>query len=337
MSKSSSPPLDDQFRSISPLVDHQEYCEATLLRFYADKIFNITFEADKRCYKFKLADQEYYFREESRSFTQVDPSSLDIENQPTITAYQFYEDLAEALDRADQKNNLRSAVVANDFSRVKELLEAEVSAFFESKEDVAAGTKFTDDPDIMHLLHFYKIIWITPLTNRQDIKKIDTEKFAEILLRHDHPQCISAIQKLQTYTIYDTEPNIIDSNRMAEIWMNEYSYSSPDVDSAARARIILSGEERSALEAIFADDTFCDSEKLEKYKLAPGFEWNIAKITSGIRNISDVVNREEFSKIVAKAALRDDSLDAARGDEPSGSFKAIASVSKFNTKGFSLC
>ena len=114
---------------------------------------------------------------------------------------------------------------------------------------------------------------------------------------------------------------------MAEIWINEYS-SSPDEDSAASARIILSDEERFALEAIFTDDTFYDSEKLEEYKLAPGFEWNIAKITSGIRNISDVANREEFSKIVAQAALRDRMQDS----EPSGSFKAKASASKFNTK-----
>ncbi len=337
MTRPPSPPLDHDFRSISPLIDHQQCCESILLRFYEDKIFNITFEADKRCYKFKLKDQEYYYREESRSFIPVDPESQDIENQPTITARQFYEDLAEALNKADQKNNLRLAVIANDFARVEELLENGVTAFFESKEDVAAGTKFTDDPAILHLLHFYKIIWITPLTNIQDVKKIDADKFAEVLLSQDYPQCISAIQKLQTYTIDDAEPNIVDSTRMAEIWMNDYSYSSPDEDSAASARIILSDEERSALEAIFTDDTFYDSEKFEKYKLAPGFELNIAKITSGIRIISDVANREEFSKIVAKAALRDDSLDAVRGAEPSGSFKAIASVSKFNTKGFSLC
>lgn len=334
------PPFDQDFRSISPLIDHQEYCEVTLLHFYADneicnKIFNITF--DKRCYKFRLADKEYYFREESRSFIPVDPeSSHDIANQPTITARQFYEDLVEALDKADQRNNLRLAVIANDFARVKELLENGVTAFFESKYDVAAGTKFTDDPLILNILQFFKIIWITPSINRQDTKKINAEKFAEILLRRqDHPQGISAIQKLQNYIINDAEPNIVDAIRMAEIWMNEYSgYGSPDEDSsAASARIILGGEERSALETIFADDAFWDSEKLEKYNLAPGFEWNIAKIISGIRNISDEVNREEFSKIVARAALCDRMQDA----EPSGSFKTIASASKFNTKGVSVC
>ena len=156
-------------------------------------------------------------------------------SQPTITARQFYEDLVEALDKADQRNNLRLAVLANDFARVKELLENGVTAFFESKDDVAAGTKFTDDRAILNILHFFKIIWITPLINRQDVKKIDADKFAEILLRQDRPQCILAIQKLQTYTIDDAEPNIIDSVRMAEIWMNEYSYS-PDVDRCSACK-----------------------------------------------------------------------------------------------------